>query len=377
MGISSNFNISKGITTSTVSNLIGLNITDDNTVSNTDISFASNNLVISNKSATGSLIFKTNNTTALTIASNGAVTFAGAITGPIDATNLTGTIATARLGSGTANSTTYLRGDNTWQTVTSGATITDDTTTNATRYLLFDDITTGASTSVGVSSSKLYYNPSTGQLNATKFVGDGSGLTGVGASTFTTTVQTATASQTTFNISYTVGMILVYQNGTRLAPSDFTATNGTTVVLGTGATAGDELMFTVYTALSVSSPTAYTETVQTATAGQTSFSITYTVGRIQVYKNGFKLSASDFTASNGTSVVLASAAAAGDEILFVNYSALSVSGALVPADIGATVQGTLVSGTSIKTINSTSLLGSGDIVVGTSVNAMNYFLSSF
>lgn len=33
-----------------------------------------------------------------------------------------GTIATARLGSGTANSTTFLRGDNTWQTVSGGGT---------------------------------------------------------------------------------------------------------------------------------------------------------------------------------------------------------------------------------------------------------------
>lgn len=50
-----------------------------------------------------------------------------------------------------------------------GATITDDTTTNATHYLLFDDITTGSASSVGVSSTKLYYNPSTGTLNATNF----------------------------------------------------------------------------------------------------------------------------------------------------------------------------------------------------------------
>lgn len=39
----------------------------------------------------------------------------------LNASNLTsGTVPTARLGSGTANSTTYLRGDNTWQTISSG-----------------------------------------------------------------------------------------------------------------------------------------------------------------------------------------------------------------------------------------------------------------
>jgi hypothetical protein len=45
--------------------------------------------------------------------------------------------------------------------------ITDDTTTNATRYILFEDLTTGNLTSVNVSSTKLTYNPSTGTLTTT------------------------------------------------------------------------------------------------------------------------------------------------------------------------------------------------------------------
>ena len=56
----------------------------------------------------------------------------------------------------------------------------------------------------------------------------------------TVTEFTATAGQTTFTPpSYTVGFINVYRNGVRLGASDFTASNGTTVVLAAGANSGD------------------------------------------------------------------------------------------------------------------------------------------
>ncbi len=68
---------------------------------------------------------------------------------------------------------------------------------------------------------------------------------------FQTSTFTATASQTTFTVSYTVGLVEVYLNGARLSAADFTATNGTTVVLGTGALVGDTVDIVVYGAVSV------------------------------------------------------------------------------------------------------------------------------
>lgn len=69
---------------------------------------------------------------------------------------------------------------------------------------------------------------------------------GIPASGVTTTAYrtvtefTATASQTTFTpASYTPGYINVYRNGSLLGSADYTATNGTTVVLAVGATVGD------------------------------------------------------------------------------------------------------------------------------------------
>ena len=54
-----------------------------------------------------------------------------------------------------------------------------------------------------------------------------------------------------------------------------------------------------------------------ASAGQTSFVVSggYDVGRLTVYRNGLRLiSGTSFTASNGTTLTLATPAAAGDVI---------------------------------------------------------------
>ena len=64
----------------------------------------------------------------------------------------------------------------------------------------------------------------------------------------------------------------------------------------------------------------------TATAGQTTFSATYDSGYVDVYLNGVKLlSGTDFTATNGTSVVLASGAAVGDIVDIVAYGTFTLS----------------------------------------------------
>ena len=55
----------------------------------------------------------------------------------------------------------------TWQAAAGGLTITDDTTTNATRYLTFTSATTGSITGANVSSTKLSFNPSTGTFSST------------------------------------------------------------------------------------------------------------------------------------------------------------------------------------------------------------------
>jgi len=60
---------------------------------------------------------------------------------------------------------------------------------------------------------------------------------------------TATSGQTTFTVtnSYTVGYVDVYLNGVKLVNGDdYTATNGTTIVLTIGATTGDSVSVVAY-----------------------------------------------------------------------------------------------------------------------------------
>jgi hypothetical protein len=81
--------------------------------------------------------------------------------------------------------------------------------------------------------------------------------------------------------------------------------------------------------------------VYTATAGQTTFSgtdlnsltLAYTVGAEQVYLNGVLLvRTSDYTATNGTSVVLASGAIVGDSLAVIAYGTFLVANTYTQAE---------------------------------------------
>ncbi len=79
------------------------------------------------------------------------------------------------------------------------------------------------------------------------------------AATSNITEFTASANQTTFSITYAVGSILVFLNGVLLDNgTDYTATNGTSIVLTNGAAADDVLTVDkgdyTFTATSVGDP---------------------------------------------------------------------------------------------------------------------------
>ena len=61
----------------------------------------------------------------------------------------------------------------------------------------------------------------------------------------------ATAGQTVFPAIYTVGAVDVHQNGILLPPSDYTATDGTTVVFASGCAVNDEVVIHCHNTFSV------------------------------------------------------------------------------------------------------------------------------
>jgi hypothetical protein len=79
------------------------------------------------------------------------------------------------------------------------------------------------------------------------------GIPPFGQTVRTVTTVTATAGQTTFNITggYIVGYVDVFLNGVLLAPSDITATDGLTVVLNSAAALNDEFQAVSYQPVSL------------------------------------------------------------------------------------------------------------------------------
>ena len=85
----------------------------------------------------------------------------------------------------------------------------------------------------------------------------------------------------------------------------------------------------------------------TATASQTTFAVAYTAPFVNVYVNGVLLSAADYTATNGNSIILATACLAGDVVNLVGFTSLTIGYGL-PTQTGnsgkyLTTDGTTVS----------------------------------
>lgn len=116
--------------------------------------------------------------------------------------------------------------------------VTNDAATNATYYPVFSTATSG-NTPVKVSSTKLTYNPSTGTLTSTYFVGDGSGLTNIPATNLSITNDTSTNT-----IYYPVFSVSSSGNSTIKASSSKLQYNPSTGTLTATKFVGDGISLT-------------------------------------------------------------------------------------------------------------------------------------
>lgn len=155
----------------------------------------------------------------------------------------------------------------------------------------------------------------------------------------------------------TTGSILVNITGVTQDPTTY-AVSGTTLTFSAAPPTGTGNISVRYLGIPASGvvTTAYrTVTEFTATAGQTSFSVpSYTVGYIDVFRNGVRLGSTDYTASTGTTVVLASGAIVGDLVVTESFYVSSVLNA-IPATAGA------VNSTYISSVLGSVITGSQNI----------------
>jgi len=139
-------------------------------------------------------------------------------------------------------------------------------------------------------------------------------------------VFTATLNQSSFTglddnsalLEYTPEKFLVIVNGVILHPTDYTATNGSVIILNQGVPAGTEVLVQSFNNFTVGvAPSKYVNRELIATAGQTVFSIIgeYEPLQLQVTLNGIKQNSSQVDTSSGTEVVFTTPTTAGDVII--------------------------------------------------------------
>ncbi len=163
-----------------------------------------------------------------------ASNLAGGAAASIPYQSATGVTAFLASAAGDANKVLQSNGTSapSWVTPTAYATVTDDTTTNATRYPLFANQTTGNLSTEYVSSTKFQFNPSTGTLSATVFSGSAASLTSVPAGQLTGTIPSTVLGNSTVYIG-TTGIALNRTsasqtlNGVSIDGSAGSATNAT------------------------------------------------------------------------------------------------------------------------------------------------------
>jgi hypothetical protein len=165
----------------------------------------------------------TGTASSLSIGGNAATaTSATTATNIAGGTNLqipynTGAGATSFIAAPTITST-YLQYNGTsfvWASAGSAITITDDTTTNAVRYPLFANATSGTISTEYVSSTKYKYNPSTGELTAPEHISSNGIMVNSSTVSASYTIASGTNGFSVGPLTINSGVVLTVASGQR------------------------------------------------------------------------------------------------------------------------------------------------------------------
>ena len=285
-------------------NATPLTIVDDSSTS-VDITLATDSLKLSGGTGIASAISGDTVTFNLSNTGVSAATYGSATAIPVIAVNAQGQITSASTAS-----------------VSSDLTLVDDSSTSTTITLGSDTlkIAGGTGLETSISGDVLTINDSSSGVSAATY-GSATAIPiiAVNAQGRITSVSTAAASSS---------LTLIDDSSTST-----TISLGTdTLKLAGGTGISTSISGDVVTITKSSSTAHRTLFKYTATSGQTTFSgsdangntLAYTTSNFDVFLNGVLLDATDFTATSGTSVVLASAAAASDILSVLAYQTESI-----------------------------------------------------
>jgi hypothetical protein len=168
--------------------------------------------------------------------------------------------------------------------------------------------------------------------------------------------------------------IIIAVTGVVQDPSTYSV-SGTTLTFSAAPPSGTSNISVRYLGIPASgvTTTAYrTVTNTTATSGQTSFTIpSYTVGYVDVYRNGVYLPTTDYTATTGTTVVLGTGATTGDTITTISFYVSSVLNA-IPATAGSVSSSYLASSLTLTTPIVSTTMGVGGATASTSGSGITF-----
>ena len=175
----------------------------------------------------------------------------------------TGTDSTSFISNGTTGQ--YLAANSsgapTWVTPSfNSVTVTDDITTNSTRYPLFSSVTSGTLSTVYTSSTEYKYNPSTGTLTVPIFSGSGASLTNIpNGALVNSSVTVGTTAIALGSSATTIAGLVSVTSTTFVGALTGNASTATTATTATNATN------TAITDNTISSSTWYPTIVSTTT----------------------------------------------------------------------------------------------------------------